>query len=320
MKLVALQDIAPAALVPLLRDTVAMGASIGWTATPGEAAARTFWQRCQDSCRRGERQGFVALDGEQVLGSAQLVLDMPANGAHRAEVCKVMVAPAARQRGLGARLMQAAEAVAVQQGRRLLVLDTVRASPAERLYRRLGFQVCGHIPAYAMSTTGVLEATQVMFKRLGRQGEWVQPVAANDPEALALQDALSTLLMERFGSDGRANFEAGGMPASAVFALARAADGRPLGCGALRPLAGSPGVGELKRMHALAPRRGVGRLLLDYLEHEAWQQGWRELRLSTRRANAEALAFYAAAGYLEGEAYGAYSGRADSVCLAKRLG
>ena len=62
MKLIPLQDIAPEALVPLLRETVQLGASIGWTATPDEAAAQTFWQRCQDSCRRGERQGFVALE------------------------------------------------------------------------------------------------------------------------------------------------------------------------------------------------------------------------------------------------------------------
>jgi len=166
MKLVPLQDIAPEALVPLLQETVQLGASIGWVEAPSEAEARAFWQRCQDSCRRGERQGFVAIEGEQVLGSAQLVLDMPANGAHRAEVCKVMVAPAARRQGLGAQLMRAAEAAARAQGRRLLVLDTVRASPAERLYRRLGFEVCGAIPGYAMSTTGTLEATQILFKRL----------------------------------------------------------------------------------------------------------------------------------------------------------
>ena len=315
MNFLPLQDLAPERLVPLLRDTVALGASIGWTETPSEERARAFWQHCQDSCRRGERQGFVALDGEQVLGSAQLVLDMPDNGAHRADICKVMVAPAARRLGLGARLMQAAEAAALAQGRRLLVLDTVRASPAERLYRRLGYQVCGHIPAYAMSTTGVLEATQVMFKRLGPQGEWVQPVALDAPEALAVQQALSTLLFERFGSDGRANFQT-----DALFVLARAADGTAQGCGALRPLHGEPGVGELKRMHALTPRQGVGQRVLEHLEHEAWLAGWRHLKLSTRRANREALAFYARAGFSECAAYGAYVGRGDSVCLEKRLG
>jgi ribosomal protein S18 acetylase RimI-like enzyme len=321
MNFVPLQDIAPERLVPLLRETVQLGASIGWTETPTEERARAFWQGCQDSCRRGERQGFVALDGEQVLGSAQLVLDMPDNGAHRADICKVMVAPAARRLGLGARLMQTAEAAALAQGRRLLVLDTVRASPAERLYHRLGYQICGHIPAYAMSTAGVLEATQVMFKRLGPQGEWVQPVAADTPEALAVQVALSALLLERFGSDGRANFQAASMPTGALlFVLARAANGDAQGCGALRPLIGEPGVAEIKRMHALTPRQGVGQRVLEHLEHEAWLQGWRQLKLSTRRANHEALAFYARAGFRECAAYGAYVGRTDAVCLEKRLG
>jgi ribosomal protein S18 acetylase RimI-like enzyme len=168
LKLVPLQDLDPPSLVSLLQQTVAQGASIGWTAAPDTERALAFWQGCQASCRRGERLGWAAVDGEgQVLGSAQLVLDMPENGRHRAEVCKVMVAPAARRQGLGERLIQTAEAAARAQGRSLLVLDTLVGSAAERLYRRLGFEVCGAIPDYALSTTGRLEATQMMFKRLG---------------------------------------------------------------------------------------------------------------------------------------------------------
>ncbi|MBB5204886.1 ribosomal protein S18 acetylase RimI-like enzyme [Inhella inkyongensis] len=165
--LVPLQDMAALHLVPLLQDTVAQGASIGWTSAPSTERALAFWEGCQASCGRGERLGWVVLGGDgQVLGSAQLVLDMPENGRHRAEVCKVMVAPAARRQGLGEFLMRTAEAAARAQGRSLLVLDTLLGSAAERLYRRLGFEVCGAIPGYAMSTTGQLEATQMMFKRL----------------------------------------------------------------------------------------------------------------------------------------------------------
>lgn len=167
MNTIALQAADPAALAILLRDCVALGASIGWTATPSPEDAAAFWRRCQQACERGERQGWALIDGQaQVLGSAQLVLDMPANGAHRAEVCKVMVSPRARKQGLGEQLMRTAEAAARAADRSLLVLDTLVGSPAERLYRRLGFEVCGSIPDYALSTDGRLEATQILFKRL----------------------------------------------------------------------------------------------------------------------------------------------------------
>lgn len=167
MKTIALQDADPAALATLLRDCVALGASIGWTATPSPEDAAAFWRRCQLACANGERQGWAVLDDAgQVMGSAQLVLDMPANGAHRAEVCKVMVSPQARKQGLGEQLMRTAEAAARAAERTLLVLDTLVGSPAERLYLRLGFEVCGAIPDYALSTGGRLEATQILFKRL----------------------------------------------------------------------------------------------------------------------------------------------------------
>lgn len=165
--LIDLQEADPAALATLLRDCVALNASIGWTSTPSADEAAAFWKRCQQACARGERRGWVLLDPQgQALGSAQLVLDMPANGAHRAEVCKVMVSPNARRQGLGERLMTLAESEARLLGRTLLVLDTLVGSPAERLYRRLGFQVCGAIPDYAMSTEGRLEATQILYKVL----------------------------------------------------------------------------------------------------------------------------------------------------------
>ena len=57
----------------------------------------------------------------------QLVLDLPENQPHRADVSKMLVHRRARKRGLGAALMQAAEAFARDAGRTLLVLDTASA-------------------------------------------------------------------------------------------------------------------------------------------------------------------------------------------------
>ena len=72
----------------------------------------------------------------------------------------------ARRQGLAAALMRAAEQVAVQAGKTLLVLDTVTGGDAERLYERLGWQRCGVIPGYALWPRGGRCATTVFFKPL----------------------------------------------------------------------------------------------------------------------------------------------------------
>ena len=80
----------------------------------------------------------------------QLVLAQPDNQPHRADLSKMLVHRRARCRGLGAALMRAAEQVAREEGKTLLVLDTVTGGDAERLYTRLGWERCGEIPGYAL--------------------------------------------------------------------------------------------------------------------------------------------------------------------------
>jgi GNAT superfamily N-acetyltransferase len=82
-------------------------------------------------------------------------------------VAKLLVHRKARRTGLGAALVTAAEHAAALAGKRLLVLDTVTGSPAEQLYKRLGWQVSGVIPDYALWPDGRLCATTVFYKRIG---------------------------------------------------------------------------------------------------------------------------------------------------------
>lgn len=158
------------ALSTLLRDCVAGGASIGWPSTPSVEVANDFWRACAAASATGERGFWLALEQPQdptsVLGSTQLALAGMPNGRHRAEVMKVMVHPRARRRGIAQALLRHAEAQALARGRWLLVLDTLQASDAERLYTRLGYQLCGRIPQYAELGDGSFEATTVMFKVL----------------------------------------------------------------------------------------------------------------------------------------------------------
>ena len=110
--------------------------------------------------------GKVAEDEDGVLGTVQLVLDQPENQPHRADLSKMLVHRRARRRGLGEALMCAAEDVARQCGKSLLVLDTASAD-ADRLYARLGWQYCGTIPGYALLPHGGLCDTRCYYRTLG---------------------------------------------------------------------------------------------------------------------------------------------------------
>jgi len=147
-------------------------------------------------------------------------------------------------------------------------------------------------------------------------------VAGEDPrgsDALALVDELSDTLAAITGATGRASFDvADVLLPRACFAVARDDDGRALGCGALRPLEGD--VGEVKRMYARPGTRGAGSAVLAFLEREAARFGYAALRLSTRRVNERAVAFYRRHGYREIDGYGRYAGSAVSVCFEKRIG
>ena len=82
-------------------------------------------------------------------------------------IAKLLVHPSARRHGMARALMIALEPVAQSEGRTLLTLDTWTHSPAEALYRSLGYVVAGVIPRYARgSLTPQLEAATFMYKEL----------------------------------------------------------------------------------------------------------------------------------------------------------
>jgi GNAT superfamily N-acetyltransferase len=156
------------ALAEILIDCVQGGASVSFMWPLAHHKALSFWQGVIDSAQRGERIVLVAEDAASgaVLGTVQLLLAMPENQPHRADVAKMLVHRRARRRGLGAALMQAVEAAARDAGRTLLVLDTVTGGDAERLYSRLGWQRVGVIPGYALWPDGALCDTTYFYKLL----------------------------------------------------------------------------------------------------------------------------------------------------------
>ena len=168
-------------LADVLIDCVEGGASVSFMAPLSRDRAVAFWRGVLDGAARGERVVLVAEDGAtgRVVGTVQVVLAMPDNQPHRAEVAKMLVGRDARRRGLGGALMRAAEAAARAAGRTLLVLDTATGGDAERLYARMGWRRCGVIPGYALLPHGGLCGTTLFYREL--TGSDAEPPAAPDP-------------------------------------------------------------------------------------------------------------------------------------------
>jgi GNAT superfamily N-acetyltransferase len=119
-----------------------------------------------DGVRAGQRALIVAEDDRGLCGTVQLSFDLPENQPHRADVAKMLVHRRARRQGLGAALMQAAEATARECGKTLLVLDAVTDGDAARLYARLGWVRVGDIPNYALFPQGGFCSTTVFYRDL----------------------------------------------------------------------------------------------------------------------------------------------------------
>lgn len=156
-----LEDLCDAA-----HQAIVDGSGFGWIKAPPRHVMESFW--------RGvllvpERRLFVArLDGV-ICGSVQLVRPPRNNEAQAfaAQLLSHFVAPWARRRGLGRRLVQAVEAAARGAGVEVLNLD-VRATQtaAIALYEALGYERWGTHPAYAKVNTVVIPG-HFFLKRFG---------------------------------------------------------------------------------------------------------------------------------------------------------
>jgi GNAT superfamily N-acetyltransferase len=157
-----------AVLAEVLIDCVSGGACVGFMAPLAQDKAEAFWRRVAESGGRGERVVFVAEESATgaIVGTAQLILDLPENQPHRGEVAKVLVRRRARKKGVGAALMKAIEQAARKSGKTLLALDTTSGADADRLYERLGWTRFGIMPGHALWPDGQLSDTAYFYKRL----------------------------------------------------------------------------------------------------------------------------------------------------------
>jgi GNAT superfamily N-acetyltransferase len=154
-------------LSDVLIDCVEGGASVSFMLPMTRAKAETFWHKQAASVARAERVIIVAEDAAgAIVGTVQVIFDLPENQPHRGDVAKMLVDRRARRRGVGAQMLELAERTAHAAGKTLLVLDTA-SDDAERLYARQGWQRCGYIPKYALMPDGTPCATTFFYKDLG---------------------------------------------------------------------------------------------------------------------------------------------------------
>ena len=154
------------ALSEILIEAVASGGSVSFMHPLASETADAFWLQSLASADRGERIILGAFDADRLVGTVTLLLAFPPNQPHRAEIAKMMTRVSHRGRGVAKALMQAAQSIATERGRTLLVLDTAVEDGASGLYEGLGFQLTGIIPDYALKPHGGLTGTMIYWKRL----------------------------------------------------------------------------------------------------------------------------------------------------------
>lgn len=153
-------------LAAVLVDCVAGGASVSYMAPFTHEDARAVFAAWAAEVDQGRRLLLAAFADGDLVGTVQVILALPPNQPHRAEIAKLLVHRWARRRGIAQLLMEHAESEARAAGRTLLVLDTVTGDDAERLYTRLGWTRVGVIPGYALYPDGRPCDTTVFWKAL----------------------------------------------------------------------------------------------------------------------------------------------------------
>ncbi|WP_183557341.1 GNAT family N-acetyltransferase [Mucilaginibacter sp. SP1R1] len=157
-----------AALSRILVEVVANGGSVGFMHPLSLVEADSFWEASLTAAAKGDRIVLGAFEGSNLVATVTLLLSLPPNQPHRAEIAKMMTLVSYRGRGIAKMLLQAAEGLAVEHQRTLLVLDTAQYEGASGLYEKQGFNLTGIIPDYALKPHGGLTGTMVYWKRIGK--------------------------------------------------------------------------------------------------------------------------------------------------------
>jgi len=147
----------------------------------------------------------------------------------------------------------------------------------------------------------------------------IRPEPPGQPEVLRLIEALDAQMTALYPPESNHLLDIAALSDAAVTFLVVRERTEAIGCGAL--MRDARGWGEVKRMY-LRPDcrgRGIGWRVLAELEAVARNAGVPLLRLETGIHNAEALALYRRAGFVECAPFGDYKVDPLSVFMEKRV-
>lgn len=154
------------ALAEVLVDCVEGGASVSFLSPLSSDDAAAFFEEVLEDVRNADRILLAAFLDSKLVGTVQILLAMPPNQPHRADVAKLLVLRSARGLGVGRRLMEHVEETSRLAGKALLVLDTATGGAGERLYTSMGWTRVGVIPQYALYPDGAWCDTTIFWKQL----------------------------------------------------------------------------------------------------------------------------------------------------------
>jgi L-amino acid N-acyltransferase YncA len=146
---------------PFFAQIVAAGETYAYPEDLTLETARTLWLEAP----RGHT--VVAVEGDQVLGSAKMGPNRPARGAHIA-TASFMVDPAHAGKGIGRALGSYVVEWARSEGYRGMQFNAVVETNAAaiRLWESLGFEILGTVPAAFDSKAHGYVGMHVMYQRL----------------------------------------------------------------------------------------------------------------------------------------------------------
>lgn len=148
-------------------------------------------------------------------------------------------------------------------------------------------------------------------------------VQIEDPQDTICAELIAELSNELgglYGDDGSAAFQPDDVSGERAAFVVAWLDDKPVGCGALRPMAESS-IAEVKRMYVrqIARGQGISRKILSKLETLARAHQYRAIWLETGIYQKAAIGLYEATGYHKIPCYGAYADDPLSLCYEKLL-
>jgi L-amino acid N-acyltransferase YncA len=145
---------------PFFEQIVTAGETYAYPDPVTEELGRSLWMEQPPGLT------VVAVDGDEVLGSAKSGPNRPGRGAHVA-TASFMVSPAAQGRGVGRALGDYVVGWAREQGYRGMQFNAVveTNAAAVRLWQSLGFQIIGTVPEAFDHPRHGLVGLHVMYQR-----------------------------------------------------------------------------------------------------------------------------------------------------------